>query len=194
MGNKVITIKAENCTGCRLCQLVCSSNKEGVFIPDHARIKVVHDALEGWSRPSVCLQCDDAMCKKVCPSGAISLSKTKGGAYVNLVDRDKCIACQRCVVACPFGAMEFFKESLATKCDLCGGDPLCVQFCFYDCLHFEELSDEQQLDRGKRIEILYRKACKQISQKELHQRREAISLEVAQKTRLDVQEPAASKG
>ncbi len=186
MSNRVITIKAENCTGCRLCQLVCSSYKEGEFIPDHARIKVVHDALEGWSRPSVCLQCDDPMCKKVCPTGAIALSNTEGNDKVVLVDKDKCIACRRCVVACPFGAMDFYKKSLAIKCDLCGGNPMCVQFCFYDCLHFEELSDEQQRNRSKSIEGLYRKACKQISEREPYQRREAISLDVAQKTRLSV--------
>ena len=184
MSYRAITIKAENCTGCRLCQLACSSTKEGEFIPDSARIKVVHDALEGWSHPSVCLQCEDPMCQKVCPSDAITSSKTKEGDHFVQVDKDKCIACQRCVVACPFGAMDFLKKSLAVKCDLCGGDPMCVQFCFYDCLQFEELSNEQQLKRRKRIDGLYRKACKKIGQNELYQRREAISLDMAQMTKL----------
>ncbi|MCB2190480.1 MAG: 4Fe-4S dicluster domain-containing protein [Deltaproteobacteria bacterium] len=156
-----------------------------MFIPDHARVKVVHDALEGWSRPTICLQCEEPMCLKVCPVEAISHTHTAAGDHVVLVDQDKCVACQRCVAACPFGAMDFFKKSLATKCDLCGGDPMCVQFCFYDCLHFEELSEEQEGKRRKRMEGLYRKACKDIGQRELYQRREAISLDVAKKTRLD---------
>ncbi len=182
MSNRVITVKADNCTGCRLCQLACSSSKEGVFIPDHARVRVVHDALEGWSHPSVCLQCSDPMCARVCPTQAIGHSQTANGDHVVLVDKDKCIGCRRCVAACPFGAMDFHKSSLATKCDLCGGDPMCVQFCYYDCLHFEELDDKQEQKRRKRVEGLYRKACKQIGETELYQRREAISLAVAQKT------------
>ena len=184
MSNKVITITAENCTGCRLCQLACSSAKHGEFIPDRSRIKVVHDALEGWSHPSVCLQCEEPMCLKICPVEAISRSQTPNGDNVVLVDKEKCIACRRCVTACPFGAMDFFKGELAVKCDLCQGDPMCVQFCFYDCIHFEELSDEQQAKRSKRIDGLYRKACKQIAKSELYRRREAIALDVAQKTNL----------
>ena len=42
-----------------------------------------------------------------------------------------------CVVACPFGYMEL-DDSLrrATKCDLCQGDPRCVQVCMAGALHF----------------------------------------------------------
>lgn len=184
MGSKVITIKAENCTGCRLCQLACSSSKLNEFIPDRARIKVVHDALEGWSHPAVCLQCAEPMCLKVCPVEAISRSQTPNGDYVVLVEKDKCIACRRCVAACPFGAMDFWKGDLAVKCDLCGGDPMCVQFCFYDCLHFEELTPEQADKRDKRIDALYTKACRQIADSELFRRREAIALDVAHRTDL----------
>ena len=183
MGNRVITIKAENCTGCRLCELACSSSKEGEFIPNQARIKVVHNALEGWSHPSTCLQCSDPMCQKVCPVGAIAQKTTEQGDHVVIVDKDKCIACHRCATACPFGAMDFHKSSLATKCDLCGGDPLCVKFCYYDCLHFEELPDEQYKKRDKRINGLYVKACRQISERELYSRREAISFDAARLTR-----------
>jgi anaerobic carbon-monoxide dehydrogenase iron sulfur subunit len=174
MGRKVIVAKEENCTGCRLCQLACSSTKEGEIIPDRARIKIVHDGLNGWSRPLTCFQCEEPMCLAVCPAEAISRSTSASGEYVVLVDKEKCIGCQRCVAACPFGAMEFFKESLATKCDLCGGAPKCVEFCFYDCLHFVELSAEEEAKRKRRIKALYAKACKEIGRRELFARRRAV--------------------
>ncbi|MEW6666439.1 MAG: 4Fe-4S dicluster domain-containing protein [Thermodesulfobacteriota bacterium] len=177
MGKKTIVAKDENCTGCRLCQLACSSVKEGEFIPDRARIKIVHDGLGGWSRPVTCFQCEDPMCLAVCPAEAISKGTSATGEYAVLVDKEKCIGCQRCVAACPFGAMEFFKDSLATKCDLCGGSPKCVEFCFYDCLHFVELSQKEEGKRKGKIKALYAMACKEIGRRELFGRRRAISSE-----------------
>ena len=182
MGKRVLTAQVENCTGCRMCELACSSEKEGEFIPDKSRIRVVHDGLEGWSRPAICLQCPEPMCMDICPNGAISKEKTKAGDFFIAVDRNKCIACHHCVVACPFGAMNFFKNSLATKCDLCGGAPKCVDYCFYDCLHFIELSDEEYDKRSKKIKALTLKACREIYKTEHHNRRFQSSLEASKIT------------
>jgi carbon-monoxide dehydrogenase iron sulfur subunit len=176
VGRKVILAKEENCTGCRYCELACSSIKEGQCIPDRARIKVVQDSLQGWSRPVTCLQCEDPMCLAVCPAEAIVKSRTDTGEYFVRVDQERCVGCYRCVAACPFGAMAFFKESLATKCDLCGGEPKCVEFCFHDCLHFVELSDEEVVKRDKRIKSLCLKACREIGDRELFRRRERLSM------------------
>ncbi len=175
----VLGIKAENCTGCRMCELACSSFKEGLFIPEHSRIKVISDALEGWSRPAVCLQCDDPMCMAVCPVQAISETETAQGDPFIQVDADKCIGCQRCSAACPFGAMSFYVGSKAVKCDLCGGSPRCVDFCFYDCLHFLELSEEAYEQRGKKVKGLINRACREISRQEPFKRRAAFSEEAS---------------
>ena len=176
---RVLAINADNCTGCRMCELACSSAKEGKFLPDRSRIKVIDNRLEGWSRPAVCLQCEEPMCMAVCPSQAISKKTTVQGNSVVEVDAEKCYGCQSCVMACPFGAISFFSKAKAVKCDLCGGEPECVKFCFYDCLQFVELTEQMQAERRKALKALTLKACREIGRNESRRRREAFSLEAA---------------
>ena len=58
-----------------------------------------------------------------------------------LVDTTKCVGCGMCVHACPFGAVGFDKDrGRPFKCDLCGGDPLCVRFCEPGALTFKDAS------------------------------------------------------
>ena len=45
------------------------------------------------------------------------------------IDNDKCTLCEICITACPFGAIQLDPEGNPLKCDLCGGDPLCVRHC-----------------------------------------------------------------
>jgi carbon-monoxide dehydrogenase iron sulfur subunit len=175
VSNRVLFIEAEKCTGCRMCELACSSAREGVFNPLHSRIRIVTESLEGWSSPSVCLQCEDAMCMAVCPVGAIGRGETPHGDFLITVDKERCTGCQRCVAACPFGAIEFFKDFGPLKCDLCGGSPACVNFCFYDCLRFVELSDEEYRRRAGRIGALTIRTCGEIGRREPHRRRAAFS-------------------
>ncbi|MFH1243179.1 MAG: 4Fe-4S dicluster domain-containing protein [Pseudomonadota bacterium] len=189
MGNRVLVIQEENCTGCRLCELACSSFKEGSFIPERSRVKVIYNALEGWSRPSVCLQCEDPMCMAVCPAEAISRAATPQGDPFVQVDKERCIGCRRCSVACPFGAIVFFPKSMAVKCDLCQGSPKCVEFCFYNCLHFLELPDEEFEKRNKNVKFLITKACKEISSREPLERRAMFSLKASKVSGRDHAEP-----
>ncbi|MFX1390828.1 MAG: 4Fe-4S dicluster domain-containing protein [Promethearchaeota archaeon] len=179
MGKRVLVIQSENCVGCHLCELACSSSKEGQYIPSHSRIRVVSNELEGWSRPTVCLQCDDPMCIKVCSVEAIYKTETPQGDPVVNVNKEKCIGCHQCVVACPFGAIEYLKDSMIFKCDLCGGSPHCVEFCFYDCLKFMELSDDVYQDRLNKLTALTAKACRVISKLEPNRRRLMFSLDAS---------------
>lgn len=178
MSNRVLIILEENCTGCHMCELACSSKKEGEFIPSRSRIYVVTNGLEGWSRPVVCLQCEDPMCMKACSVGAIFKTETTQGDSLISINKEKCIGCHQCIVACPFGAIDYLKELRATKCDLCGGSPTCVEFCFYGCLKFIELSDEVYQKRAKKIKALTARACRDISKNELYRRRVAFSLDL----------------
>ena len=45
------------------------------------------------------------------------------------LNEEKCIGCLACVDACPFGAIQINPDGDVLKCDLCGGDPVCVKYC-----------------------------------------------------------------
>ena len=53
--------------------------------------------------PRSCLHCETPDCVTVCPTGA-SYKRAEDG--IVLVDQDKCIGCQLCAWACPYGARE----------------------------------------------------------------------------------------
>ena len=144
---KVLVIDHEKCTGCRLCELVCSVKHEGVSNPSRARIKIVKWEMEGKMIPVTCQQCDDAPCMAVCPVQAISRNVSTG---VVQVDYDTCIGCRVCMSACPFGAMGFdWVQNHVIKCDLCGGDPQCANFCETGAIQFVEKSSLNSLKQRK---------------------------------------------
>ena len=125
------------CTGCRVCEAICSFVKEGEFNPVKSRVKVVM-TVENQIRHSVrvsCLQCEEAFCKVICPVGAIS--ENAGG--VKIVVDEKCIGCRLCEIACPVGAIIVDSESgTALKCDMCTGleEPQCVEYCYTEALKY----------------------------------------------------------
>lgn len=118
----------ENCSGCRLCELVCSDrHNPNTTNPKRSRIRVEIEHRENRNQPRVCLQCEEHPCVEACPVEAIKIHSDLGIPVVSL---DECTGCQACVSACPYGVMFFDAErSLALKCDLCGGDPECVKNC-----------------------------------------------------------------
>ena len=144
--DKFLTVNAEKCTGCRLCEQVCSVMHEGVSNPAKSRIQIVKWEDEGRYIPMICQQCEDAPCKNVCPVGAISRDKDFGFLMVN---HEVCIGCRSCVNICPFGAMNYNRSlHRVFKCDLCGGDPQCVRFCDVKAVEF--VSSDAVVARKKR--------------------------------------------
>ncbi len=134
----VLMIDYEKCTGCRMCELVCSVKHEGVSNPARSRIKIVKWEWEGRYIPMACQQCQSAPCMAVCPVKAISRDEELNRV---VIDYDMCIGCRMCVAACPFGAMSF--DTLARKvikCDFCDGDPQCVRFCDTKAIQYVDAS------------------------------------------------------
>jgi len=63
----------------------------------------------------------------ICPTGAMHRQRPDSMVAVNA---DRCIGCAMCVNACPIGAVILDpKVGIASKCDLCGGEPQCVKYC-----------------------------------------------------------------
>ncbi|MFC1953824.1 4Fe-4S dicluster domain-containing protein [Chloroflexota bacterium] len=92
-----------------------------------SRIKIVRDEEFGNNLVSLCIQCAEEYCVESCPLDAISRDSNTG---VVLVDENSCNGCEACIVACPIGGFSYNKEKqVVLKCDLCGGDPKCVEFC-----------------------------------------------------------------
>lgn len=166
----IIEAKKENCVGCRMCEIVCSAAKEGEFIPSLARIQVTEDPLRGLSAPVVCLQCRDAMCMRVCPASAIKEINAASGCRRIEIDPAKCISCGRCAVACPIGAVNYSPRNKARKCDLCGGDPQCVRYCYYDCLHFLTMTGPEFEQRAAKIDALISRTCRAVFAGEVERR------------------------
>lgn len=132
-----LVIHPERCTACRMCELACSFEHEGVFDPNRSRIQV-HISLENaFYFPMACYHCDDYPCGQVCPTEAIIKDDKEN--WVNVLD-DKCIGCKMCMLACPFGVMGYSaKVGVAQNCDLCKGDPQCVKFCAPVALEFGDV-------------------------------------------------------
>lgn len=133
---KTLIATPEKCTGCSLCELVCSLSKEGTVNPSRARIHVVHWEDHAVEIPIICQQCEPAPCVTVCPVNARIRDEELGAIKI---DYDTCINCKMCLVACPFGSASY--DPVAEKvitCDLCDGDPKCVKFCETKALEFVE--------------------------------------------------------
>jgi Fe-S-cluster-containing dehydrogenase component len=101
--------------------------------------------------PRSCLHCETPACVTVCPTGA-SYKRAEDG--IVLVDADKCIGCQLCSWACPYGAREYSMErGTMQKCTLCvdriynetldeaDRQPACVMACPTRARHFGDLGD-----------------------------------------------------
>ncbi len=153
--NAVIVLDTSKCTGCHLCELVCSFYHFGKSSISLSRIIVFKDKASAISIPMVCISCPGAPCMRACPTGAIVRDEDTGMPKVIL---EKCTSCGECAKACPYRAINFNTYPLI--CDLCGGDPQCVKVCWPGALELVELTKERKRERfimaAKAISIIKR--------------------------------------
>jgi len=140
-----LNIDAEKCTACMACELACSFTHEGAFVPTLSRIRVVRFMGQGMNVPIVCVNCARPACVEVCPTGAAHLDLS---VPVVRITESECIGCGECIKACPFGAADFNNEKeVAFICDLCDGEPVCVDHCIYGALTFAPVQTVAQRKR-----------------------------------------------
>ena len=145
---KVPIVDPKLCTGCKVCEIICSLVKSGSCYPNLSRIKVVKLDKEGFSIPLLCMQCADPPCRDACPVEAISKNPETGAISI---DDEICNGCRACMSVCPYGAISMdIERKVAVTCDVCGGSPECAKWCTPNAIKFVE---EKRIDRAVRRAI-----------------------------------------
>ena len=138
MNQYAFSFDVSRCSGCMACIVACQDQND-FAAGDVVAFRHVTRYEEGkfpvariFHFSLSCQHCGDAPCLTACPTAAISRAEEDGAV---LVDRDLCIGCHSCELACPFGAPTFPEDGKMAKCDLCyvrrdhGLKPACVRVC-----------------------------------------------------------------
>lgn len=148
-------VDPNRCIGCEACVQACSecdTHKGTAMI----HLEYVDRRNSPQTAPVICMHCDSPTCAEVCPADAIK--KTPDGV-VQSAKKERCIGCNNCGLACPFGVpkVEVVGIELMQKCDMCydrtseGLKPMCASVCPSQCLFFgtrEELAAERPKSRS----------------------------------------------
>ena len=149
---KALALDPTKCRGCFSCVIACSSRNFSIGDLNISRIKVTPFFSEAFFVPLACFQCETPYCSRVCPANALVTNPESG---VVELDKEKCIGCKLCVMACPFGNIAFI-HGYPSKCDLCEGDPTCVRACQWEALEFVEVEKISESRRFLTVEKIHK--------------------------------------
>lgn len=130
-----LVIDLDTCVGCHACAVACKQwNTSGTTGPltdtdpygaEPGGVwfnRIRHYEVDAFpvsktvNVPMSCMHCEEAACVTVCPTGA-SWKREDG---IVLVDQNKCMGCNLCAWACPYGARELDPDAgVMKKCTLC---------------------------------------------------------------------------
>lgn len=129
-----LIIHGEHCTGCRICEGVCSMTQEGILNRGKSRIRIHRtDVLTLVQK--FCTQCKERPCVAACPRNAIY--EKNGQVRIRKSDCDGCQS-RKGLAACIAVCDKLFISpdgSHAMMCNQCGA---CVKECPENALELGE--------------------------------------------------------
>lgn len=168
MARYAIVTDLNRCVGCQACSAACKT-VNGVQ-PGNFWIKTLRIGptpkeggsgdwpdVEMYFLPIQCQHCENPECVKVCPTQASHV--TEDGTVQ--IDKSKCIGCQFCAMACPYGVRYLNEEEgVVEKCTLCaqrtaqGELPQCVSQCCGMARWYGDAEQGIETFQGPRGEVL----------------------------------------
>jgi Fe-S-cluster-containing hydrogenase component 2 len=111
-----IKVNKEKCSGCHLCEMVCSLFHLKIINTERSAIHIHKDDLDtSLNIPILCHQCKEMKC-------------LDGEKIMQSQEKKKFIWNKKKAARCPFDALPVFGEEVF-HCDLCSGHPRCVKVC-----------------------------------------------------------------
>lgn len=120
--NRILTTNDGICPpGCTDCEDACRQEK-GRKVAGIQSVCVPESLFYGIVR---CNQCQEPLCAKSCPTGAITRPDGR-----LCIDIEKCVGCHLCTLACPYAGIFIDPDTdQAVCCDVCDDPPACVGAC-----------------------------------------------------------------
>ena len=92
------------CTGCKVCELICSFHHYNFFSTSFSRIHIFNDYFLGIIKPIIVCSAQSLNVIIACPINAIYIDEKTGA---KIIDTEKCDACGKCAEACPYNKEGF---------------------------------------------------------------------------------------
>jgi Fe-S-cluster-containing dehydrogenase component len=173
MAKRTLIVDLDRCSGCDSCVVACKFENNvalGNYWTHVAQVTPIgtHPDIDMYWVPLQCQQCENSPCVAACSTGAAYRDQDNN---VVLIDKETCIGCKSCLVACPYSddegalrpSVRWFNaaENVVEKCTLCNhltaasdgventkdsSDPAhavppCVHNCSCKARHYGDLDD-----------------------------------------------------
>ncbi|NLL18134.1 MAG: 4Fe-4S dicluster domain-containing protein [Clostridia bacterium] len=152
-------VDIDKCIGCHSCEMACKNQNQ---LDPEIRWRIVYPMKGNSSVPTercflslACNHCEKPECMRVCPVRAYT--KLENGIVFH--DKNRCIGCRMCIMACPYQVPQFNSNTKKVeKCNLCaerieqGLNPFCVDGCITDAITLINFNEFNEIKAEREIE------------------------------------------